>query len=102
MANIRRKLIDAIRRAVEWGERRVPWGVRSVLGLLCIAGGIVGFLPILGFWMIPVGVALIALDIPPLRRRLLAWVRRHGEPDDRGSAIRPQTRTYDKPDASGR
>jgi hypothetical protein len=40
-------------------------------------GGVAGFLPVLGFWMIPVGLALIALDIPPLRRRLLAWVRRH-------------------------
>jgi hypothetical protein len=77
MTNIRKKLIAAIRRAVEWGERRVPWGVRSVLGLLCMAGGVVGFLPILGFWMIPVGLALIALDIPPLRRKLLVWIRRH-------------------------
>lgn len=74
---LRGKLITAIRRAVAWGERRVPRGVRSVLGVLCMIGGVAGFLPVLGFWMIPVGLALIALDIPPLRRRLLAWVRRH-------------------------
>jgi hypothetical protein len=41
-----------------------------------MVGGVFGFLPILGFWMIPLGAALIALDIPPLRRRLLAWLDR--------------------------
>jgi hypothetical protein len=44
-------------------------------------GGMAGFLPILGFWMIPVGLALIALDIPPLRRRLLLWVERDDAAD---------------------
>jgi hypothetical protein len=28
--------------------------------------------------MFPVGVAFIALDIPPLSRRLLAWATPHG------------------------
>jgi hypothetical protein len=74
---LRGKLISAIRHAVEWGEHRVPRGVRSVLGILCMIGGVAGFLPVLGFWMIPVGLALIALDIPPLRLRLLAWIKRH-------------------------
>jgi hypothetical protein len=86
---LREKLIAAICNAVEWGERRVPRGVRSVLGVLCMIGGVAGFLPILGFWMIPVGLALIALDIPPLRRRLLAWVKRHesaGGRDRQGTA----------------
>jgi hypothetical protein len=50
--------------------------VRSAFGVLLIGGGVFGFLPILGFWMIPLGAALIALDIPPLRRRLLAWLDR--------------------------
>ena len=39
-------------------------------GLLMMAGGVVGFLPILGFWMFPLGVALVISDFPPLRRRL--------------------------------
>lgn len=50
--------------------------VRIPAGLLLIAGGIVGFLPILGFWMVPLGLALIALDVPFLREpiaRLIAW-----------------------------
>ena len=54
-------------------------GVRSALGLLLAAAGVVGFLPVLGFWMLPLGLAFIALDIPPLRRRLHAWVARHAD-----------------------
>jgi hypothetical protein len=65
-----------MRRAVEWADRRVPPGVRSVLGVLLMAGGVLGFLPLLGFWMLPIGLAFIALDIPPLRRRLLTWLKR--------------------------
>ncbi len=49
---------------------RVPPGLRLVLGILLIIGGIFGFLPVLGFWMIPLGVAVAALDIVPLWRRL--------------------------------
>jgi hypothetical protein len=65
-----------LRQAVMWGQKNVPPGARSVLGILLIIGGCFGFLPILGFWMIPLGGAFIALDIPPLRRRLLAWLDR--------------------------
>ncbi len=49
---------------------RVPPGLRLVLGILLIIGGIFGFLPVLGFWMIPLGVAVAALDVTPLWRRL--------------------------------
>jgi hypothetical protein len=96
------KLPRWARQTLAWVRKPSSGWVRYPLALVLIGGGIVGFLPILGFWMIPVGVALIALDIPPLRRRLLAWVRRHRKSDDRGNAIRPQTRTHEKPDASGR
>jgi len=68
------KLKAAICRAVEWMDGHVPRGLRSVLGLLLIAGGCVGFLPVLGFWMIPAGLAAIALDIPACRRWVLKRV----------------------------
>lgn len=53
-------------------QRYLPPVVRGLLGLLLIACGFVGFLPILGFWMIPLGLAVLATDIPPLQR----WLRR--------------------------
>lgn len=65
-----------IRGAVAWAETKVPRGARSLLGVLLVIGGFFGFLPILGFWMIPVGGTFIALDVPPLRRRLMAWLER--------------------------
>jgi hypothetical protein len=65
---------DTLRRGVIWAQANVPPGVRSLLGTVLIVGGVFGFLPILGFWMIPLGGAFIALDIPPLRRRLLTWL----------------------------
>ena len=71
-----KRIVAGLRRAVEWGDRRVPIGLRAVVGLLLMAGGVLGFLPVLGFWMLPAGASFIALDIPPLRRRLLAWLRR--------------------------
>lgn len=51
-------------------RRRLPPGTRLPLGLLLIAGGVLGFLPVLGFWMIPLGVAVAAMDLAPLWRRL--------------------------------
>jgi hypothetical protein len=51
--------------------------VRIPLGIALAAGGILGFLPILGFWMLPLGLALIARDIPLLRPpliRFLTWI----------------------------
>ncbi|WP_340689126.1 hypothetical protein [Salipiger bermudensis] len=53
----------------------MPPGLRLVLGLLLIIGGILGFLPILGFWMIPLGFAVAMLDLVPLYR---AGLRRAG------------------------
>jgi hypothetical protein len=51
-------------KALKWSREKVPFGIRSILGLALMVGGVFGFLPILGFWMFPLGVAFVALDIP--------------------------------------
>ncbi len=43
-------------------------GVRVVAGVLLVIGGLLGFLPVLGFWMIPLGVGLLSVDFPWVRR----------------------------------
>ncbi len=56
--------------------RTAPRLLRVLLGVVLIIGGIFGFLPVLGFWMIPLGLAVIFLDAPLVRRawsRLRAW-----------------------------
>ena len=53
--------------------------LRMPVGLLLIVAGLVGFLPVVGFWMIPLGVSLLAIDVPVVRRvwrRVLVHVNR--------------------------
>ncbi|MBO0905280.1 hypothetical protein [Jiella sonneratiae] len=47
-----------------------PW--RIALGSALLVGGILGFLPILGFWMAPLGLVVLSVDSPLMRR----WRRR--------------------------
>jgi hypothetical protein len=41
---------------------------RIALGVALCVGGVLGFLPILGFWMIPLGLIVLSVDLPPVRR----------------------------------
>ncbi len=53
--------------------------VRIPLGIVLILGGVFSFLPLLGVWMLPLGLFLIALDLPILQgplNRLTFWVQR--------------------------
>ena len=52
--------------------------LRMPLGVVLMVGGVVGFfLPLPGFWLLPLGLALLALDVPFMRSpmaRLLAYI----------------------------
>ncbi|KFL32388.1 hypothetical protein JP75_02140 [Devosia riboflavina] len=37
--------------------------IRIPLGILLVLGGIFSFLPVLGIWMLPLGLLLLALDL---------------------------------------
>ena len=41
---------------------------RIAIGVALVLGGTVGFLPILGFWMLPLGFLVLSFDIPSVRR----------------------------------
>ena len=71
---LKQKIAGFTYRTLEWGRDHVPPGVRTLVGLLFCVGGVFGFLPILGFWMFPLGLAFIALDVPPARSRIEAWI----------------------------
>ncbi len=58
-----------LKRALVYIRAHVPPGLRLVLGVILMVGGVFGFLPILGFWMIPLGLAVAALDVMPIWRR---------------------------------
>ncbi len=63
--------------------------LRIGLGVALVLGGLLGFLPILGFWMLPLGVLVLSYDLPfarRWRRRFLVWwtrrqdeIRREGD-----------------------
>lgn len=57
--------------------RRDSWRlVRLPLALLMIVGGVFSFLPLLGIWMLPLGLLLLAIDIPVLRGPISALMIR--------------------------
>lgn len=73
------RMPDWMARFVEWVRKpqlRVP---RIVAGILLVLCGFVGFLPVLGFWMVPLGLLLLAQDVTFLRRptvNAIYWVER--------------------------
>lgn len=73
-----------IRRLLAQVNRRVPPGLRLILGLLLIAGGVLGFLPVLGFWMVPLGAGIVWLDFRALRK-----ARRSASKGQDGGASQP-------------
>lgn len=84
--------IDPKTRQIILGKWRVALpdspALRVVVGLLLIAGGILGFLPVLGFWMIPLGLLVLSHDIPSVRRRrrklAVWWARWRGTENSSG------------------
>ncbi len=79
--------VPAAARPIRYLRRRRLALLRMPLGLLLVAGGIFSFLPVLGVWMLPLGLMLLAIDLPVLqpfitsavirvRRRISATRRR--------------------------
>lgn len=57
---------------------KLPPVVRTLVGVTLVIAGVLGIvLPVLGFWMAPLGLVFIAIDVPPARRRLEAWLERN-------------------------
>jgi len=53
--------------------------VRIPSGALLVAGGVLSILPVLGIWMLPLGLALLAEDVPALRSsrsKVFDWIER--------------------------
>jgi hypothetical protein len=64
---------------VRWLRRPSSRLVRIPLAILLVVGGVFSFLPILGLWMLPLGLLLIAQDVPFLQKPLaemLGWIER--------------------------
>ncbi len=74
---IDRRVPIKVARFIRWLRKPSSFAVRLVVALLLILGGFFSFLPVLGLWMLPLGLLLIAQDVPILQKpliRALAWV----------------------------
>jgi hypothetical protein len=70
LARLQAKLPHRPARAMAWLISPSAALLRLPLGILFVIGGIFSFLPVLGVWMLPLGILLIAVDVPYVRR----WV----------------------------
>ena len=69
--------------SVRFGSYRMPLPrsrlLRISIGSVLVVFGTFGFLPVLGFWMIPAGLLILSVDIPRVRRwrrRFAVWFSR--------------------------
>ena len=61
---IHRRVPIRVSRSIHWLRKPTSFVARLVVASLLIIGGIVSFLSVLGPWMLPLGLLLIAQDIP--------------------------------------
>src|SRR5258706_3027559 len=66
-------------RFVRWLRKPSSRYLRIPLAILLIVGGIFSFLPVLGLWVLPLGLILFAQDVPVLQNalwRMFGWLER--------------------------
>ncbi|WP_336487614.1 hypothetical protein [Methylobacterium nigriterrae] len=71
------KMPDTLRRGVDWLREPSRLWIRLIAAFLLILGGIFSILPVLGLWMLPLGLALLAQDVPGLKvpmERAARWI----------------------------
>jgi hypothetical protein len=57
--------------------------LRIAIGMLLVILGVLGFLPVLGFWMAPLGVLILSYEFATVRRfrrRSVVWWERRKRP----------------------
>ena len=70
-----RRLPSKVSAFILWLREPSSFWIRVIVAGVLILGGIFSFLPIFGLWMLPLGLLLIAQDIPILQRPLLMALR---------------------------
>ncbi len=65
------KIPRPLGRFIKWMQKPELRWVRLIAGILLVIFGLVGFLPILGFWMVPLGLIILAKDSRWLQRPTL-------------------------------
>jgi len=74
-----RRLPSRMQAVTRWLRKPASRWARIPAGILLILGGCLAILPLFGLWMLPLGLMLLADDVPALRRLrdlLLDWLER--------------------------
>jgi hypothetical protein len=79
---------------IRWLRRPSSFPARLLVALLLIVGGLFSFLPVLGLWMLPLGLLFIAQDVPLLQKPLLDALR---WAEARWRLLKARWRTIDEP-----
>jgi hypothetical protein len=69
---IDRRVPISVSQFIRWLRMPSSFAIRLVIAILLILGGIFSFLPVLGLWMLPLGLLLVAQDVPLLQEPLVA------------------------------
>jgi hypothetical protein len=67
---------DRVTRMIRWLRGPHSRWVRIPIGILCILASFFWFLPVIGLEFFPIGLLLIAQDIPFLRKPVARWMLR--------------------------
>jgi hypothetical protein len=74
---LERETPDTITHMLRWVRDPKSRWIRLPLGILCIIASFLWFLPVVGLEFFPIGLLLIAEDVPFLRRpvaRMMLWL----------------------------
>ena len=74
--HLEREVPEPIARALQKLRHPDARWIRIPVGMLFVVGGVFSILPVLGIWMLPLGLLLIAYDVPFLREpvgRFTIW-----------------------------
>ena len=72
--------------------------MRAGVAMLLIIGGVLGIvLPVLGFWMVPLGLALLAIDVPFSARAVCAVTCLHQPKAHLAGRLTSDTAAFDFP-----
>lgn len=76
------KIPRPLGRFIKWMRKPHLRWLRLIAGILLVIFGLVGFLPILGFWMVPLGLIILAQDSKWLQSptlKAISWIERRFE-----------------------
>ena len=91
---IDRRVPNRVSQFIRWLRRPSSFPARLLVALLLVVGGVFSFLPVLGLWMLPLGLLFIAQDVPLLQKPLLGalrWV------EAKWKRVKARWRSDDKP-----